>query len=45
MNQQLQQLRDEALTYLVLWAASKDYSPVSGTPCLHRLGVLCKDGV
>jgi hypothetical protein len=29
MNQQLQQLRDDALTYLVLWAASKEYSPVS----------------
>ncbi|WIA16102.1 hypothetical protein OEZ86_007610 [Tetradesmus obliquus] len=27
MNQQLQQLRDDALTYLVLWAASKEYSP------------------
>ncbi|KAF6266155.1 hypothetical protein COO60DRAFT_1456813 [Scenedesmus sp. NREL 46B-D3] len=27
MNQQLQQLRDDALTYLVLWAASREYSP------------------
>jgi hypothetical protein len=40
VNQQLQQLRDDALTYLVLWAASKEYSPVSYGAACQGLGVV-----